>query len=101
MVNKNIVSIVSELIDRYTEEYNKGTICWALPGNLSLGDLHDFMTSSFYSRLDTMISKRNTNNDEYRYHVLEKTFEILDNAGLINGDMRDIYEKEFKKQDKN
>jgi hypothetical protein len=93
--NKTIV-IVTDLLDRYDQAIDNGMIDCYLPGHKSFGDLLDYVNSKFYFQLENEISGITcSNNEEYRRIVLNKTFNILDNAELINGDMRSIYEKEF------
>ena len=93
----NYKTIVMELIDHYDQLIDNGEIECYLPGHLSFGDLIDYLNSKFYSQLENEMQgfDDSINNNEYRRIVLNKTFNILDNAELINGDMRDIYTNKF------
>jgi hypothetical protein len=96
MNNNKTIVIVTELLDRYDQAMDNGSIDCYLPGYLSFGDLLNYVDSKFYFRLENEIKEITfTTNDEYRRIVLNKMFNMLDKAELINGDMRTIYEKEF------
>ena len=90
-------TIVMELIDHYDHLIDHGHILGFLPGHVSFGDLLDYLDSKFYSQLENEMEgfDDSINHEEYRRVVLNKTFNILDNAELINGDMRDIYKSKF------
>ncbi len=93
--NKTIV-LVTELLDRYDQAINTGSIECFLPGYLSFGDLLNYVDSKFYYQLESEIQKITfSSNEEYRRIVFQKIFNMLDQALLINADMRIIYEKEF------
>jgi len=87
MNNNKPIVIVSELIERFEKAIENGEI---------KGYLFDFVNFKFYYNLENDIKNITSSSDEeYKRIVLHNTFKMLDNANLINGDMRTIYEKEF------
>ena len=88
---------VNELIDRYDHDIFNSLIDEYLPGHVSFGDLKDYMAhQEFYDTLELKLNNVNyQSNDEYRKIVQKTVFDMLDEVDLINGDMRDIFEREF------
>ena len=95
MNNNKPLVIVSELIERFEKAIDEGDVGGYLPG-MSFGDLLDFVNFKFYYNLEyKMKSITHTNDETYKRIVLHKAFKMLDNAKLINGDMRTIFNNEF------
>lgn len=92
----NYQIIVKELIDRYEHDVREGFIDCYLPDNLCFGDLLDFVNNHLYGKLYAELNYLSyADHEEYKNVVLNTAFRIMDDAELINGDMRDIFEKEF------
>jgi hypothetical protein len=93
----NYQTSVMKLIDRYDQAIDYGHIACYLPGNKSFGDLLDYTKcKNFQSQLEKKIEWFEYKSPiVYQLMVYKATFDILDDAEMINGDMRTIYEKEF------
>tara|TARA_Y100000389_G_C17110411_1_gene340426 strand:+ start:104 stop:391 length:288 start_codon:yes stop_codon:yes gene_type:complete len=90
-------TIVASLIDRYDHDIDNGVIGGLLPTGLSFGDLKDYVDTRLYTRLEeNMTNVSYSTEEELKKIVLEMTFNILDENDMINGDMRTIYEMDFK-----
>jgi hypothetical protein len=90
-------TIVASLIDRYDHDIDNGVIGGLLPTGLSFGDLKDYVNAHLYAQLETnMTNVSYSTDEELKKIVLDMTFNILDENDMINGDMRTIYEMDFK-----